>query len=74
MRAAERLGFTAEGVLRGDKVVKGRLRNTAVFSITAEEWPGRREAMLAWLAPENFAHDGTARRGLASFRDSAQGA
>lgn len=72
MRAAERLGFTAEGVLRGDKVVKGRLRNTAVFSITAEEWPSRRDAMAAWLAPDNFAHDGTARRGLASFRDEQQ--
>jgi len=67
-RAAARLGFTAEGVLRAHRVVKGRSRDTAVFSITAAEWPDRRDAVLAWLAAENFAPDGTAKRGLASFR------
>jgi RimJ/RimL family protein N-acetyltransferase len=68
IRAAHRLGFTAEGVLRAHKVVKGRERDTAMYSMTAAEWPDRRDAILAWLAPENFAPDGTARRGLASFR------
>jgi RimJ/RimL family protein N-acetyltransferase len=68
IRAAGRLGFTAEGVLRAHMVVKGRQRDTAMFSITAAEWPARRDAILAWLAPENFAPDGTARRGLAEFR------
>jgi RimJ/RimL family protein N-acetyltransferase len=68
IRAAERLGFTPEGILRAHMVVKGRQRDTAMFSITETEWPSRREAILAWLAPENFAPDGTARRGLASFR------
>ncbi len=67
--AAARLGFTPEGVLRATKVVKGRQRDTAVFSIIAEEWPARRDAIDAWLAPENFAADGTARRGLAEIRD-----
>ena len=60
IRAAHRLGFTPEGVLRAHKVVKGRERDTAMFSITATEWPSRRDAVAAWLAPENFAH--TARR------------
>lgn len=68
VRAALRLGFTPEGVLRAHKVVKGRQRDTAMFSITGDEWPGRRDAIAAWLAPENFAPDGTARRGLAGFR------
>ena len=68
IRAAQRLGFTAEGVLRAHKVVKGRSRDTAMFSITEAEWPSRRDAIAAWLAPENFEHDGTAKRGLASFR------
>jgi RimJ/RimL family protein N-acetyltransferase len=68
IRAAHRLGFTPEGVLRAHKVVKGRNRDTAMFSITAEEWPSRRDAIAAWLAPENFEHDGTAKRSLASFR------
>jgi RimJ/RimL family protein N-acetyltransferase len=68
IRAAHRLGFTPEGVLRAHKVVKGRNRDTAMFSITAEEWPSRRDAIAAWLAPENFEHDGTAKRSLANFR------
>jgi RimJ/RimL family protein N-acetyltransferase len=68
IRAAHRLGFTPEGILRAHMVVKGRARDTAMFSITAEDWPARREAMLAWLSPDNFAPDGTALCGLASFR------
>jgi len=70
IRAAHRLGFTPEGVLRAHKIIKGRERDTAMFSITEAEWPSRRDAILAWLAPENFAHDGTAKQGLASFRAS----
>lgn len=67
-RAAERLGFAYEGTLRAHMVVKGRERDTAMYSITEAEWPTRRDAMLAWLAPENFDADGNALRGLASFR------
>jgi RimJ/RimL family protein N-acetyltransferase len=68
IRAAQRLGFTAEGILRAHRVFKGRERDTAMFSITEAEWPSRRDAMEAWLSPDNFAHDGTAKRSLASFR------
>ena len=68
VRAALRLGFTPEGTLRAHKVIKGRRRDTAMFSILAEEWPARREAIQRWLAPENFAADGTALRGLAELR------
>ena len=67
-RAAERLGFTYEGLLRAHRVVKGHLRDTAFYSILADEWPARRDAMTAWLDPANFAPDGTARRGLAAIR------
>ncbi len=67
-QAAERLGFTYEGTLRANMIVKGRLRDTAYFSILAEEWPARRDALQAWLGPANFAPDGTARRGLAEIR------
>ena len=67
-RAAARLGFTEEGLLRAHKIIKGRARDTAMFSITAAEWPNRRDAILAWLAAENFAPDGTARQSLAEFR------
>ena len=68
IRAAHRLGFTPEGLLRAHKVVKGHQRDTAMFSITAPEWPSRRDALSAWLAPENFAPDGTAKQSLASLR------
>ncbi len=67
-RAAERLGFVYEGTLRAHQVTKGRLRDTAYFSIVGDEWPARRDALLAWLDPANFAPDGTARRGLAEIR------
>ncbi len=67
-RAAQRLGFVHEGTLRAHKVVKGRARDSAIFSITAEEWPARRDAMIAWLAAENFDEAGNALRPLASFR------
>ncbi len=67
-RAAERLGFTYEGRHRAHLVVKGRLRDTDWYSIVDAEWPLCRDAMLAWLAPANFAPDGTARRGLAEIR------
>ena len=67
-RAADRLGFTYEGQHRAHLVVKGRLRNTDWYSITAEEWPRCRDAMLGWLDAANFAPDGTARRGMAEIR------
>ncbi len=67
-RAAERLGFVFEGIHRAHLVVKGRRRDTAWFSILAEDWPACRDAILAWLDPANFAADGTALRGLASLR------
>lgn len=72
-RAAERLGFTYEGTLRAHQVTKGRLRDTAFFSIVGEEWPPCRDALLAWLDPANFAPDGTARRGLAEIRAALAG-
>lgn len=67
-RAAERLGFTYEGVLRSHLVVKGRLRDTAYFSILESEWPACCQGLLRWLDPENFTPDGTAKRGLAELR------
>lgn len=50
--AAERLGFTFEGVSRSHMIVKGRNRDTAWFSMLAEEWPARRDAMRRWLDAE----------------------
>ena len=51
--AAERLGFTFEGVFRQHMIVKGRNRDTAWFSITDSEWPARRAAIETWLAADD---------------------
>jgi len=67
-RAAERLGFTFEGVFRNDMVVKGENRDTAWFSITDSEWPQAKAVFEAWLAPENFDGDGRQRRSLSHIR------
>ncbi|ETX27977.1 GNAT family N-acetyltransferase [Roseivivax isoporae] len=66
-RAAERLGFTFEGIHRQATVVKGRNRDTAWFSILDGEWPDRRARLAAWLDPANFDGDGRQRRPLGSY-------
>jgi len=53
-RAAQRLGFSFEGVFRNHMVIKGRSRDTAWFSVIDAEWPALREAFGAWLAGSNF--------------------
>lgn len=64
--AAQRLGFTFEGVFRQAAVIKGRNRDTAWYSIIDTEWPARREAFERWLAPENFDAQGRQRTPLAA--------
>ena len=65
--AAERLGFTYEGLFRQATVYKGRNRDTARFSIIDREWPARRAAFEDWLAPSNFDANGRQRRSLRSL-------
>jgi RimJ/RimL family protein N-acetyltransferase len=72
-RAADRLGFTFEGVHRAHLVVKGRRRDTAWYSILADEWPRCREAIAAWLDPANFDAGGTAKRSVAEIRAGLAG-
>ena len=67
-QAADRLGFIYEGRHRMHMVVKGHLRDTDWYSIVGDEWPPRRDALLAWLDPSNFGSDGTALHGLAELR------
>jgi len=64
-RAAERLGFTFEGIFRQHLVVKGLNRDTAWFSMLDREWPARKRAFEAWLAPANFDQEGRQRQTLA---------
>jgi RimJ/RimL family protein N-acetyltransferase len=72
-RAAERLGFTFEGIFRQHMVIKGQNRDTAWYAMLDSEWPDRKLAFEAWLAEDNFDADGRQRRTLASFAgDSAK--
>lgn len=57
-RAAQRLGFSYEGIFRQATVVKGRNRDTAWFAVIDAEWPGLQEAFRAWLSPSNFDAEG----------------
>ncbi|SFD60928.1 Protein N-acetyltransferase, RimJ/RimL family [Sulfitobacter brevis] len=63
-RAAQRLGFSYEGVFRQATVVKGRNRDTAWFAAIDSEWPALKEAYEAWLRPENFDEQGKQRENL----------
>ena len=67
-RAADRFGFTFEGIFRQHRVIKRRNRDTAWYSITDGEWPARRAAFEAWLSLSNFDGSGRQRRSLAEIR------
>ena len=69
--AAERLGFTFEGVFRRHMIVKGRSRDTAWYAMTGEDWPAARRAFELWLSPDNFDGEGRQRGSLAALRRSA---
>ncbi len=68
--AAERFGFTFEGVFRRAIVYKGRNRDTAWYSVIAEEWPRIRAAFEIWLSPENFDQLGRQRQSLRQIREA----
>ncbi|MDO9446188.1 MAG: GNAT family protein, partial [Dehalococcoidia bacterium] len=71
--AAERLGFTFEGIFRQAVVVKGRNRDTTWLSILDTEWPALRAGFEAWLAPANFDLAGQQRRSLRECFEAARG-
>jgi RimJ/RimL family protein N-acetyltransferase len=72
-RAAERFGFTCEGVFRKHMIVKGRSRDTAWYAITEDDWPSVRGGFQRWLAPDNFDSAGVQRRGLGELITEARG-
>jgi RimJ/RimL family protein N-acetyltransferase len=66
-RAAERLGFTFEGIFRQHMVIKGQNRDTAWYAMLDSEWSARKRAFETWLMPENFDAEGRQRRTLSSL-------
>lgn len=66
-KAAQRMGFSYEGVFRNHVIVKGRNRDTAWFAITDADWPKLRRAFVAWLSPQNFDEAGQQKLSLADL-------
>jgi RimJ/RimL family protein N-acetyltransferase len=69
-RAAQRFGFTFEGILRQHMIAKGRNRDTVFFSILDSEWPRVKTAFEHWLDPKNFDDEDRQRRSLDDIRNS----
>ncbi|WP_163575553.1 GNAT family N-acetyltransferase [Halomonas faecis] len=74
-RAATRLGFRFEGIFRQHRVVAGRNRDTAWFSILDGEWPTLEAIFERWLSPDNFDAQGSQRLSLSALtaRPAASG-
>jgi len=65
--AAQRFGFSFEGIFRQATMYKGRNRDTAWFSITDREWPTLKDAFLTWMKADNFDDQGNQLRSLRSL-------
>ena len=66
-RAAERLGFTFEGIFRQATHYNGRNRDTAWFAVIDKDWPAVQAAHEAWLDASNFDEAGRQRQALSSL-------
>lgn len=66
-KAAERLGFSFEGIFRQALVYKGRNRDTAWYSILDRDWPLLKNAYLDWLDQNNFDEHGLQKQKLQHF-------
>jgi RimJ/RimL family protein N-acetyltransferase len=66
-RAADRFGFTFEGIFRQHMIIKGANRDTAWYAIIDKDWPLIRAAFEAWLDPGNFDEDGKQKASLADI-------
>jgi len=71
VRAAQRLGFTFEGIFRQHLIVKGRNRDTAWFSMLDVEWPDRKANFERWLDQDNFDQHGRQKLSLTELNASS---
>jgi RimJ/RimL family protein N-acetyltransferase len=72
-RAAERFGFTFEGIFRQHMIVKGRNRDTAWFAMLDSEWPARKAAYERWLQLDNFDEKGRQKLKLSDLMPKVNG-
>ena len=66
-RAAERLGFTYEGLFRQAIVYNGRNRDTTWYAIIDSDWAQISKAHQAWLSADNFDVKGIQKKRLAEL-------
>ncbi|GLK87320.1 N-acetyltransferase [Pseudomonas turukhanskensis] len=69
-RAAERFGFSYEGLFRQHMVIKDRNRDTAWYSIIDSEWPEIAKGYERWLAVDNFDGAGQQIADLKALREA----
>lgn len=68
--AAKRYGFVYEGCFRQHKIVRGKNRDTAWFSMLDGEWSRCKEVFQTWLGDSNFDEQGRQRRSLSDVREN----
>jgi len=56
--AAQRYGFSYEGIFRQARLTKGHNRDTAWYAAIDSEWPALDRAFRQWLDPSNFDQQG----------------
>ena len=66
-KAAQRFGFSYEGIFRQATIYKGRNRDTAWYAIIDQEWPAMESAFKQWLDPANFDAHGQQKTRLADL-------
>ena len=67
-KAAERFGFSFEGLFRQATLYKNRNRDTAWFGMTDREWPMIKKSFEIWLSPDNFDTQGRQKKNLKQIR------
>jgi RimJ/RimL family protein N-acetyltransferase len=67
--AAQRLGFSFEGIFRQATVSKGRNRDTAWYAIIDKDWPALEAAFQQWLDEANFDEHGVQKVSLSSLTE-----
>ena len=55
--AADRFGFSFDGIFEQAVIYKGRNRDTAWYSLLDRDWPPVGRGFERWLSPENFGDD-----------------
>jgi RimJ/RimL family protein N-acetyltransferase len=70
--AAERLGFSFEGIFRQATVYKARNRDTAWYAVIDRDWPALQRALRRWLDPANFEGAGRQRLRLSELTRAAR--